>query len=305
MKTMMQPRLFSGDSAEQLYLDVLQALLEEGELVGSVQDRSSVGSGWGLRERPTKELRHVTLILSNPRNRLLSRMDMERIAPRAVCSILLDEMDLEALCFYDSKARAFSDDGKTVTTNYGYRIRHFDGVDQIAKVIEQFKSDPNTRRAVIHIHRMEDAEKKYDPCIDSLHFLLRNGALECQSFWRSENAFSLLPVNLFEFTLLHEFIAAQLQVEVGIYAHTVTSLHYYIEDEDKIKAAMALLGSSPHPMKPMPNGSDGQIRYLQFYEKMWRQSPEKAGCYLDAMPIDPYWQFFADAIVSAIKRQRC
>ena len=178
-----------GDSAHVLYHEVLQALCN-GETVGSVRDPNSIGSAWGACERPTKELRYATLILTNPRERIVNSpmFPLEKAFPRAALGTLSDELDVSALGFYDPKALAFSDDGKTMPTNYGYRIRHLDHTDQIQLVIDQFKQDSNTRRAVIHVHAVADFERKYDPCIDSLHFLIRDGALECHSFWRSENA---------------------------------------------------------------------------------------------------------------------
>ena len=301
-----RPIQIVADSAQQLYYDVLEAI-QYGEEVASVSDMRSVGSAWGTRDRPTKELRHVSLVLTNPKNRLISApfVIMEKIIPRAVLMTLSDEKDVDVLAFYDPRAREFSDDGKSVLTNYGYRIRNFDEVDQIKLVIDQLKKDRNTRRAVIHIHSVHDAERRYDPCIDSLHFLIRNERLECYSYWRSENALALLPMNLFEFTLLQELIASELEIPVGAYVQTVTSLHYYLEDEQKLKNTLEseTRHASPSPMEPMPHHSLCQVDLIREYESKWRLNPSSAGQYSEKEELSSYWKPMADVIADWIAKK--
>ena len=296
------PVQIMSDSAQDLYQEVLEAL-PYGEIVASVRNENSIGSGWGARDRPTKELRYPTLILTNPRDRIVNgpMFPLEKAIPRAVLGTLSDELDASALTFYDPKAISFSDDGKTMPSNYGYRIRHLENIDQIQLVIDQFKKDPLTRRAVIHIHTVSDSERKYDPCIDSLHFLIRNGALECHSFWRSENALTLLPINIFEFTLLQELIASELRIPLGKYVHTITSLHYYLDDQDKLKSALVST-RKPKTMDPMPYGSLRLVAILREYERKLRlQQGEVDMDEFQELP--PYWQDFARIIACAIAKR--
>lgn len=305
MQILEQSLFLVSDSAQQLYLDTLKAIQYYGEDVSSVCEANSVGSGWGMRDRPTKELRHVSLVLKNPRNRLFTAPGgrFESMVSRALLATLSDEIEIDALSFYDARAKEFSDDGKQVPTNYGNRIRHFENINQIEQVIDQFRRDRNTRRAVIHIHTASDADSKYDPCIDSLHFLIRNEQLECHSHWRSENALTLLPVNIFEFTLLQELIASELNVGLGPYVHTVTSLHYYLDDEQRLEKVVEAHTGCAFPMDPMPAYSTNQVDLIREYEKKWRLDPGSIGQDDAGEQLSEYWQGLANVIAYTIARK--
>ena len=105
----------SCESAHELYAKVLQSVAN-GEDVPSIKDPKSIGSGWGTRERPTKELRYVTLVLKNPQKRLINSpfFLLEDIIPRAVLATLSDVFDVQTMAFYNPRAPEFSDDGKTI-----------------------------------------------------------------------------------------------------------------------------------------------------------------------------------------------
>ncbi len=302
------PIQFVCASAQELYYEVLQAI-SHAELIPTVKNSNSIGSAWGTRERPTRELRYVTLVLENPRDRLIdaSMFFLEKAIPRTVLATLSDELEVSSLQFYDAKAREFSEDGIQLTTNYGYRIQHLNGINQIKQVINQFKEDLNTRRAVIHIHSPEDSERKYNPCINSIHFLIRNGALECQTFWRSENALTLLPVNLFEFTMLQELIASELEVPVGQYVHTVTSLHYYSDDDQRLQNSLESLPFCPKPeaMDPMTDHSMSQIAILRKLEQQLRSNESAIITKMDEyQKLSNYWQEIGEVIAYVIAKRR-
>lgn len=298
-----KPIQIVSESAQELYYELLQAL-DYGETIPSVGTKSTIGSAWGTRERPTKELRYVTLVLENPRERLINApiFFLESVLPRMLLTTLSDEKNVNALTFYNAKAKEFSDDGKTISTNYGYRMRHLENTDQIRLVINQFKEDAHTRRAVIHVHAVNDQDKKYCPCIDSLHFLLRNGALECHSFWRSENALTLLPINIFDFTMLQELIASEVGVAVGKYVHTVSSLHYYLEDHERLKANIASLISreKPEEMEQMPPHSLQQVSILKEFEMKLRENLDEWFSQTCLNKLSEYWQNIAKIIGYAI-----
>lgn len=296
-----------SNNAQDLYYDLLNLILK-GDLVSPVLDEKSVGSFFGSKERPTRELRYVTFILTNPRNRWMnvSTFCENKILPRALFTTLSDEISLDAIAFYDSGSKKFSEDQKVFSTSYGYRARHYDNVNQIQDVIQQLRKDPSSRRAVIHIHAVGDGDKKYSPCIDSLHFFIRNQALECHTIWRSENVFRLLPTNIFEFTMLQELIASELELPLGPYAHTVSSLHYYLDDELNLIQTIKELAEAPLPstMDPMPFYSLEELERLKALEQKLRLTD----CCLEEMEefinFPTYWKEIASKIADTIQNKK-
>ncbi|PWU15949.1 MAG: hypothetical protein C5B45_01585 [Chlamydiae bacterium] len=295
----------SCESAHELYTKVLQSVTN-GESTPSVKDPKSIGSGWGTRERLTRELRYITLILKNPQNRLINSpfFLLEDVISRTVLATLSDVSDVQTMTFYNPRAPEFSDDGKTIPSNYGYRIRHLNYRNQIDDIIDLLQQDPYSRRAVIHVHAPGDSEKRYTPCIDSLHFLIRNGSLECHSLWRSGNALMLLPINIFEFTMLQELIASELKIPMGQYVHTVTSLHYYLEDQSRFDLALhtTLSQEAPEAMRSMPFHSLKQIELLRKFEKALRLNLSDG---IDEFAkLSDYWQNLAAVIAYMIAKKR-
>lgn len=114
--------------------------------------------------------------------------------------------------------------------------------DQLRFVIEKFKEDIQTREAVITIHDpvADDfngvgvdtssplLKTKDTPCTRSIHFMLVDGKLNCYVDMRSNDLiWGLSAVNIFNFTLMQEYVAAIVGVPVGKYYHKVDNLHVY------------------------------------------------------------------------------
>ena len=68
------------------------------------------------------------------------------------------------------------------------------------------------------------------PCTYGLSFLIRDGQLNVTTIMRSNNAWTLLPYNIFEFSLLAEVVACRVGVPIGSYTHHCISLHLYETD---------------------------------------------------------------------------
>lgn len=122
-----------------------------------------------------------------------------------------------------------SDDGETVNSCYGHKIKAFYGFDQWDDVIKRLKADPNSRQAVIHIKNARPIEDptKDTPCTLSLQFLLRDNKLHLTVTMRSNDIWTGLPYDMFSFCCLQVLMAMQLGVEVGTYTHQAASLHLY------------------------------------------------------------------------------
>ena len=161
------------------------------------------------------------------------------------------------IAFYERKVLGFTDDQMTVPgSNYGKRLFTPEpGVDQVKAIIDRVRRDPGTRRAVAAIYRPEDAvrESKDIPCAFGLSFHARNERLHMTTIMRSNAAWTLLPYNVFEFTLLGELIATLAGMRLGSYTHITLSMHLYEDEVDQAqRACEATLNDLPPPMPPMP-----------------------------------------------------
>ena len=89
---------------------------------------------------------------------------------------------------------------------YGHQWRNFgastdeqgnylaDGVDQIRQVVEQIKTNPNSRRLIVSGWNPKEADQvALPPCHTLFQFFVADGKLSCQLYQRSADLFFLLP----------------------------------------------------------------------------------------------------------------
>ena len=130
--------------------------------------------------------------------------------------------------------------------SYTYHDRLWDyrgGVfihDQIDDIVVKLKQSPTSRRAMaITWHPGSDIESDNPPCLQRIQFLIRNGKLNMDVNFRSNDCLSAINQNMYAFVHLQEQIAKELNVEVGIYSHYITSAHFYpvrdAEERNKLR----------------------------------------------------------------------
>jgi hypothetical protein len=101
---------------------------------------------------------------------------------------------------------------------------------KISNVIDCLKTEPLSKRAVIPIPFSDAPSSSADwkdqgqnKCCRELHFYLEEGKLKCTGILRMQNA-SIMPKNIHFFATLIEYVARELNVEVGEYTHWITNL---------------------------------------------------------------------------------
>lgn len=167
--------------------------------------------------------------------------------------------DLASLTYYNPRMAEFSDDGVTLNSAYGKRLR---GTTQWANVVDELLRDPDSRRAVMTILSPEDVARavtvgtKDVPCTLSLQFFVRAGLLSLHVTMRSNDAVWGLCNDLFSFTLLQETMlldlrAAGADVELGPYYHSAGSLHLYERHFDLAKIVATEPPHGPGTMPPI------------------------------------------------------
>ncbi|MDX5323058.1 MAG: thymidylate synthase, partial [Exiguobacterium sp.] len=116
---------------------------------------------------------------------------------------------------------------------YGAQWRSFpkpDGtsVDQLAQVIEQIKTNPDSRRLIVSAWNPGQLEDMaLPPCHLLFQFYVANGKLSCQLYQRSADTFLGVPFNIASYALLTHMVAHVTNLEVGDFVHTLGDAHIY------------------------------------------------------------------------------
>lgn len=126
---------------------------------------------------------------------------------------------------------SYSDDGISLHGAYGWRWRMHFGKDQIDAVVQMLKKDPNTRRAVIAMWSPFvdlEVDSKDLPCNTHLYFRRTAGRLDMTVCNRSNDlVWGMLGANIVHFSILHEYVAACVGMDMGVYYQFTNNLHMY------------------------------------------------------------------------------
>ncbi|GAA1059830.1 thymidylate synthase [Agromyces bracchium] len=101
-------------------------------------------------------------------------------------------------------------------------------VDQIAQVIEQIRTNPDSRRLIVSAWNPADIpDMALAPCHALFQFHVADGRLSCQLYQRSADLFLGVPFNIASYALLTHMIAQQAGLEVGDFVWTGGDCHIY------------------------------------------------------------------------------
>lgn len=119
---------------------------------------------------------------------------------------------------------------------YGKQWRDFNGIDQLKKVIEQIKSNPNSRRLIVSAWNPNEIDKMLlPPCHCFFQFYVQNNKLSCQLYQRSADLFLGVPFNISSYSLLTILIAKECKLELGEFIHTIGDNHIYNNHLEQVK----------------------------------------------------------------------
>jgi len=117
---------------------------------------------------------------------------------------------------------------------YGHQWRSWptkDGghIDQISKVIDDLKKNPDSRRHIVSAWNVSDIDKMaLAPCHTFFQFYVAGGKLSCQLYQRSADFFLGVPFNIASYALLTMMVAQVCELEVGDFVHTFGDCHLYV-----------------------------------------------------------------------------
>ena len=168
---------------------------------------------------------------------------------KAFCQRILEDDDF---------AQKYGDLGLVYGSQWRkWKTSQGDTIDQIANVIQQIKTTPDSRRMIVSAWNPEDVPSMaLPPCHTMFQFYVNDGKLSCQLYQRSADIFLGVPFNIASYALLTHMIAHQCGLEPGEFVHTLGDAHIYLNHLDKVKEQLT---RTPHeapklilPAEPKP-----------------------------------------------------
>jgi thymidylate synthase len=119
-------------------------------------------------------------------------------------------------------------------------------IDQIAQVVEQLRSTPDSRRIVVSAWNVGELDRMaLLPCHALFQFHVAEGRLSCQLYQRSADVFLGVPFNIASYALLTHMLAQQTDLEVGDFVWTGGDCHLYL---NHLEQADLQLAREPLPL---------------------------------------------------------
>jgi thymidylate synthase len=120
-------------------------------------------------------------------------------------------------------------------------------IDQISQVINQIKSNPDSRRLIVSAWNVAEIENMaLPPCHSFFQFYVAEGKLSCQLYQRSADIFLGVPFNIASYALLTMMVAQVCDLQLGDFIHTLGDAHLYNNHLDQTKLQLS------RDCRPMP-----------------------------------------------------
>ena len=124
-----------------------------------------------------------------------------------------------------------------------------DTIDQISQVIEQIKTNPDSRRLIVSAWNVGELDKMaLPPCHAFFQFYVADNKLSCQLYQRSADIFLGVPFNIASYALLTLMVAQVTGLQPGDFVHTLGDAHLY---NNHLEQARLQLGRTPYPKPQM------------------------------------------------------
>ena len=139
----------------------------------------------------------------------------------------------------DTFARQYGDLGPV----YGKQWRNFGGVDQLANLVNDIKTNPDSRRLIVSAWNPQDIpvmiKSGLPPCHSLFQFYVVEGRLSCQLYQRSADVFLGVPFNIASYAMLTIMIAQVTGLRPGDFIHTFGDAHLYLNHMEQVEEQLS------------------------------------------------------------------
>ncbi len=152
-------------------------------------------------------------------------------------------------------------------------------IDQIAQVVQQIRTNPDSRRLIVSAWNVSDIPKMaLPPCHLLFQFYVAQGRLSCQLYQRSCDIFLGVPFNIASYALLTHMIAQQCDLGVGDFVWTGGDCHIYNNHFEQVREQLA---REPRPYPEAGDqaaaGLDLRVRVRGLRDRGLRPAPAHQG----------------------------
>ncbi len=145
---------------------------------------------------------------------------------------------------------------------YGHQWRswprdHNGTIDQIANLIADIKTNPDSRRLMVTAWNPADVPKMaLPPCHCLFQFYVAEGRLSCQLYQRSADIFLGVPFNIASYALLTLMVAQVTGLKPGDFVHTFGDAHLYLNHLEQAKEQLSRAPFALPTMRINPQVTD-------------------------------------------------
>jgi len=286
------------------YLEALQCIMDDGE---DVNDRTGVGTrtifGYQMRFNlqegfpavTTKKLAWRSVVgellwflEGNTDERRLAEItfekDREQLSDKNTIWTANANKQAKELGYVKDDDQ----DYKVLGPVYGHQWRNFDGeywvstphlkgTDQISWIINEIKTNPDSRRIILSAWNPNQLDKMtLPPCHTLAQFRVMNGKLSCQLYQRSADMFLGVPFNIASYSLLTHMLAQICELQVGTFVHTIGDAHIYQNHMTQVNEQLDRKPDTlPHVLLPAFNDLDELLATKPSDYKLTNYNPQQ------------------------------
>jgi thymidylate synthase len=206
------------------YLDLLRLVLDQGKFKA---DRTGTGTYSVFGAQARFPLREGFPLLTTKKLHLKSIIYELLWFLRGDTNVKY--LNENGVTIWDEWANEEGDLGRVYGAQWcDWRTTEGRSINQIDRVIEQIKKNPDSRRLIVSAWNVGEIEKMaLPPCHAMFQFFVQEGELSCQLYQRSADLFLGVPFNIASYALLTLMVAQVCGLKPGTFVHTFGDLHLY------------------------------------------------------------------------------